>query len=120
MAIWMSGMLQLLRDCSALAPSPLTFSLTFLYSCLCCLCRTPEEFAKAHAPGAVNIASFSLPGPTPLQSEFLEKLAATFPEKATKLVVACASGRRSKPTMAWMLEAGYTNLVENSTGWGGW
>lgn len=82
--------------------------------------RTPEEFAKAHAPGAVNIASFSLPGPTPLQSEFLEKLAATFPEKATKLVVACASGRRSKPTMAWMLEAGYTNLVENSTGWGGW
>lgn len=82
--------------------------------------RTPDEFVKAHAPGAVNIPSFSLPGPTPLQSKFMEELAASFPDKSKKFVVACATGRRSKPTMTWMIEAGYTNLVENSTGWGGW
>ena len=35
-------------------------------------------------------------------------------------MVGCASGRRSKACMPWILEAGYTNVVENNTGWGGW
>jgi rhodanese-related sulfurtransferase len=52
--------------------------------------------------------------------QFLEKVAAAFPAKDTKMVVACASGRRSKVAMAWMVEQGYTNAVENATGWGGW
>jgi rhodanese-related sulfurtransferase len=82
--------------------------------------RTPQEFASAHYPGAINIPAFSLPGPTPLQAEFLEKVAAAFPAKDTKMVVACASGRRSKVAMAWMVEQGYANAVENATGWGGW
>ena len=82
--------------------------------------RTPDEFSKAHAPGAVNIPAFSLPGPTPLKDEFLAALQGKFPDKSHKMVIACASGRRSKPCGSWVQEAGYSNAVENATGWGGW
>jgi hydroxyacylglutathione hydrolase len=84
------------------------------------MCRTSGEFDKGHAPGAINIPSHALPGPAPLQSEFLEKLAAIFPDKDKKLVVACQSGRRSKETTQWLVDEGYSNVVDMETGFGGW
>ena len=82
--------------------------------------RTSDEFAKGHFGGALNIPAFSLPGPTPLQEEFLAGLSAAVPEKDKKMVVGCASGRRSGACMAWVVAAGYTNAVDMAGGWGAW
>eukprot|EP00277_Geminigera_cryophila_P000651 CAMPEP_0179424120 /NCGR_PEP_ID=MMETSP0799-20121207/11400_1 /TAXON_ID=46947 /ORGANISM="Geminigera cryophila, Strain CCMP2564" /LENGTH=116 /DNA_ID=CAMNT_0021198513 /DNA_START=200 /DNA_END=550 /DNA_ORIENTATION=+ len=82
--------------------------------------RTPDEFAGAHSPGAVNIPAFALPGLTPLQDEFLAKITATYPDKTQKMILACASGRRSALAVPWLLAAGYPTVVDMAKGWGGW
>lgn len=48
------------------------------------------------------------------------KVTENFPDKDVKMVVGCASGNRSKNACAWLVEAGYTNVVENAEGFTGW
>ena len=103
------------RACAATHPCP-----TRGAHCADAVDRTQGEFEKEHYISAVNIPAFSLPGPTPLQAEFLAGLAAAVPEKDKKMVVACASGKRSGMCMPWIVAAGYTNAVDMEGGWGAW
>jgi len=58
--------------------------------------RTPEEFAKGHAKGAVNIPLFtgSMEGERQFNMNFVEEVKKQFPADV-KLIVGCHSGGRS-------------------------
>ena len=64
--------------------------------------RTPEEFADAHIPGAVNI-----PNETIAAEEIPE-----LPDKEQLILVYCRSGNRSKQASEKLAALGYTNVVE--------
>jgi len=61
--------------------------------------RTPEEFAQAHVPGAINI---------PVQ-ELAHRMGELGP-KSRKVVVYCRSGGRSATATVLMQRAGYEVL----------
>ena len=64
--------------------------------------RRPDEFAKGHIPGAINIPNESI------GSEEIPAL----PDKQQLILVYCRSGRRSKEAAAKLVKLGYTNVVE--------
>ena len=83
--------------------------------------RTAEEFKAGHAPGAVNVA-VSIPGPAGAlvpNPEFLPLMGKSF-AKFAKLVVGCKSGVRSARAAQMLLDAGYTNVIDQTQGWDGW
>jgi len=81
--------------------------------------RTEEEFAEGHPAGSVNvpfaIMSDGVMTPNP---EFLEAVNARFAKDA-KLVVGCRSGGRSLRAARALLEAGFTDVVDQRAGWDG-
>lgn len=83
--------------------------------------RTEKEFAAGHAQHAVNIP-VSIPGPTGAlvpNQEFISLVRKTFMKDA-KLVIGCKSGVRSARAAQMMMDAGYTNVVDQTEGWDGW
>ncbi|WP_395340588.1 rhodanese-like domain-containing protein [Ningiella sp. W23] len=71
--------------------------------------RTPEEYAKGHVPGAVNI-------PLATVSDSL----ALFGNDEQQIVVYCRSGYRAGKALEKLANAGYTNLYHlegDITGW---
>ena len=64
--------------------------------------RTPEEFAEAHIPNAINVPNESIG-----ESDIPE-----LPDKDQLIMVYCRSGRRSKEASAKLAKLGYTNIVE--------
>ena len=62
--------------------------------------RTPEEFAKGHVPGAINIPYDALPA----------RLGELEGGKDRAVVVYCESGRRAGKAESTLAENGYTNL----------
>lgn len=64
--------------------------------------RTPEEFADAHIPGAINIPNESIAEEEPLE----------LPDKDQRIYVYCRSGNRSKQVSEKLVNLGYTNIVE--------
>ena len=72
--------------------------------------RTEQEFEGGHPAGAVNV---------PLNSpDFLAVMKANFPHDA-KLVVGCLLGGRSARACQVLEADGYTQLVDQTAGWGG-
>lgn len=61
--------------------------------------RTPEEYAKGHVPGAINI-------PLATVGDSINMFGAT----DTPIVVYCRSGYRAGKALEVLSEAGYTNL----------
>ena len=72
--------------------------------------RTPEEFAKGHIAGAVNIDF--------LEDGFLERTKAI--DKSKPVLLYCAAGGRSEDAVAIMKAAGYTDVVDLANGFNGW
>lgn len=64
--------------------------------------RTPEEYAEAHIPGAINVPN----------EEIGEEPIAELPDKDQIILVYCRSGNRSKEAAQKLADQGYTNVVE--------
>ena len=64
--------------------------------------RTPEEYAEAHIPGAINVPN----------EEIGEEPIAELPGKDQIILVYCRSGNRSKEAAQKLADQGYTNVVE--------
>ena len=64
--------------------------------------RRPDEFAKGHIPGAINVSNEEI-GTTEI---------AELPNKSQLILVYCRSGRRSKEASEKLVKLGYTNIVE--------
>lgn len=67
--------------------------------------REPEEFARDHVDGALNIP------PSEIMAGAV-KLKDT--PKDTELVLYCLSGARSNASMQYLKQLGYTNLVNGT------
>ena len=72
--------------------------------------RTPEEFAKGHIPGAVNL---NVNGP-----DFEKKLAEL--DKSKTYLVHCAHGARSAKACTLMDKVAFTNVVNLEPGMSAW
>lgn len=64
--------------------------------------RTPEEYAEAHIPGAINVPN----------EEIGEEPIAELPDKDQIILVYCRSGNRSKEAAQKLADQGYTNVIE--------
>ena len=64
--------------------------------------RRPDEFAKGHIPGAINVPN----------EEIGTAEIAELPDKSQLILVYCRSGRRSKEASEKLVKLGYTNIVE--------
>jgi len=73
-------------------------------------CRTPEEFLKAHVPGAQNINI--------LDDSIVEQIALL--DKNKKYYIYCAGGFRSGKMVEALLDQGFTQLVDLSDGFTNW
>jgi len=71
---------------------------------------------------AVNVPAFARNDDElmPLSDTFLQLVAENFPDKEAKIVVGCATGSRSKTACSWLVDAGYSQVIENSDGFVGW
>ena len=64
--------------------------------------RRPDEYAKGHIPGAINVPN----------EEIGTAEIAKLPDKSQMILVYCRSGRRSKEAAEKLVKLGYTNIVE--------
>ena len=64
--------------------------------------RRPDEFAKGHIPGAINVPNEEIG-----TSEIAE-----LRDKSQLILVYCRSGIRSKEASEKLVKLGYTNIVE--------
>lgn len=64
--------------------------------------RTPEEYAEAHIPQAINVPNETIG----------EDAIAELPDKDQLILVYCRSGNRSKQAAEKLAAQGYTNIVE--------
>lgn len=64
--------------------------------------RTPEEYAEAHIPNAINVPN----------EEIGDAAIAELPDKEQLILVYCRSGNRSKQAAQKLATQGYTNIVE--------
>jgi rhodanese-related sulfurtransferase len=81
--------------------------------------RSEPEFEQGHPPGALNVP-FMHRGPAGLvpNTEFVAVVEAAF-GKDERLLIGCQSGGRSKKAVALLAQAGFTQLRELGTGFGG-
>ncbi len=81
--------------------------------------RTEEEFAEGRPAGAVNIAfAVMRDGSMVPNPDFIAQVSAAFAKDA-KLVVGCRSGGRSLRAARALLEAGFTDVIDQRAGWDG-
>lgn len=81
--------------------------------------RTPEEFGAGHAPGAVNVPVMFAAGPgMAMNPDFIPAMDAAFAKDA-RIVVGCKAGRRSLRAAQMLLQAGFTDVLDNRAGWDG-
>jgi len=81
--------------------------------------RTEGEFAKGHPPHARNVPlAIGTPPQMQLNPEFLAVMKANF-KKDARLVLGCASGPRSSKACEILVNAGYSTLVNMSSGFMG-
>lgn len=81
--------------------------------------RTEAEFDGGHPSGAYNIP-VRLRGGTGMvpNDAFVDVVKASFPLDA-KLIVGCQMGGRSAAAATLLREAGFTDVRDQSAGWGG-
>lgn len=77
--------------------------------------RTEAEFESGHVPGAYNVPVSRKSVPN---ADFLKVMAAHF-DKDRALLIGCQTGNRSLRAATMLAEAGYSNLRELRTGFGG-
>ncbi len=81
--------------------------------------RSEQEFAQGHPEGAFNVPVViatdygMLPNP-----DFIGVVRSNF-QKETALVIGCGSGGRSAQAVQQLEQVGYTNLVDNQSGFNG-
>eukprot|EP00284_Hemiselmis_tepida_P018645 CAMPEP_0174930432 /NCGR_PEP_ID=MMETSP1355-20121228/31160_1 /TAXON_ID=464990 /ORGANISM="Hemiselmis tepida, Strain CCMP443" /LENGTH=162 /DNA_ID=CAMNT_0016176725 /DNA_START=12 /DNA_END=496 /DNA_ORIENTATION=- len=82
--------------------------------------RTPGEYASGSVPGSVLIPAFekSLTGMSPAPEAFKQEFQKQFPDKSAKLLISCASGKRSTVACGWLTDLGYSDIVEVAGGFG--
>jgi rhodanese-related sulfurtransferase len=81
--------------------------------------RSEVEFAEGHPTGAYNVPLLHQgPGGMTPNAEFLTVMLKVFP-KNTALVLGCRSGGRSMRAAEMLIQAGYTNVLEQRAGWDG-
>lgn len=64
--------------------------------------REPQEFARSHVDGAINLPPADLMSGAPQLADV---------DKDTELVLYCLSGARSNASMHYLRQMGFTNLV---------
>jgi rhodanese-related sulfurtransferase len=72
--------------------------------------RTEAEFAEGHPAGAYNMPAS--------ESDFLRVMEARFGKRA-KIIVGCRSGGRSLRAAQRLLQAGFTDVLDQRAGWDG-
>ncbi|MEM9068078.1 MAG: rhodanese-like domain-containing protein [Myxococcota bacterium] len=81
--------------------------------------RSQPEFEAGHPEGAYNVPwKVSGPGGMASNPDFLAVMEKTFAKDA-KLIVGCQAGGRSKAAATALLEAGFTQIVDQLAGFGG-
>jgi rhodanese-related sulfurtransferase len=71
--------------------------------------RTPEEFFEGRPAGAVNV---------PLDEGFVAAMEKAFPKDA-RIIVGCKAGGRSLRAARALVEAGFTNVLDQRAGFDG-
>jgi rhodanese-related sulfurtransferase len=81
--------------------------------------RSEPEYAAGHPAGAHNVPVMNA-GPRGMEPnhEFLDVMAAVYPKDA-KLVLGCRSGQRSMRAAEMLINAGYTNILDQRAGFDG-
>lgn len=81
--------------------------------------RSEPEFAAGHPSGAHNVP-IAHSGPRGMQPnpDFIAVVEAVYP-KDTRIVVGCQAGGRSLRAAEALLDAGYTNVIDQRAGFGG-
>eukprot|EP00285_Hemiselmis_virescens_P018340 CAMPEP_0173393202 /NCGR_PEP_ID=MMETSP1356-20130122/21976_1 /TAXON_ID=77927 ORGANISM="Hemiselmis virescens, Strain PCC157" /NCGR_SAMPLE_ID=MMETSP1356 /ASSEMBLY_ACC=CAM_ASM_000847 /LENGTH=165 /DNA_ID=CAMNT_0014351187 /DNA_START=30 /DNA_END=527 /DNA_ORIENTATION=- len=84
--------------------------------------RTEGEYKGGKVPGSILVPAFQMSdaGMKPDQKAFLAEFQKRFPDLDSKIVVSCASGKRSTAAAGWLCELGYSNVIEVAGGFGGW
>jgi len=78
--------------------------------CLFLDCRTEKEFKRGSVPNSINV-----------QRGLLEfKIGKQAPEKETKIIIYCKSGKRSALSTCTLTKMGYTNILSMAGGWKAW
>ena len=82
--------------------------------------RTEMEFAQGHPEGAINIP-IAVPGPAGMvpNSDFMNIVQKTLPDKEQPIFCGCQSGMRSQMAADLMRQLGYSNLANVQGGFGG-
>ena len=81
--------------------------------------RSEPEYAAGHPAGAHNVPLLHAgPGGMQPNPDFLEVVNGLYP-KDTKLIVGCRSGQRSARAADLLVEAGFTNVVDQRAGYEG-
>jgi rhodanese-related sulfurtransferase len=81
--------------------------------------RSEQEFALGHPEGAYNVPLMqSGPGGLVENRAFIDVIRAAFAREC-KFVVGCQSGSRSRAAALLLLEAGYSDVVEQRAGYEG-
>ena len=82
--------------------------------------RTEMEFVQGHPEGAINIP-IAVPGPAGMvpNSDFLNIVQKTLPDKEQPVFCGCQSGMRSQMAADLMTRLGYSNLANVQGGFGG-
>jgi len=81
--------------------------------------RSSPEYEQGHPTGALNVPLMHKgPGGMTPNAEFFQVIEKLFP-KDQKLVVGCQGGGRSMRAAQALLQAGYTNVVDQRAGFGG-
>ncbi len=71
--------------------------------------RTPEEFFEGRPAGAVNV---------PLDDGFVAAMEKAFPKDA-RIILGCRAGNRSLRAARALIEAGFSNVLEQRAGFDG-
>jgi rhodanese-related sulfurtransferase len=81
--------------------------------------RSEQEFEAGHAPGAFNVPLLHLgPGGMTPNPEFLEVMQRAF-GKNEQLIMGCRSGQRSLRAADMLIQAGYGDVANLTSGWEG-
>lgn len=82
--------------------------------------RTPEEFARGHPAGSVNVPAF-LAGPGGMRPnpDFAARMAEVAPQKDQRLILSCQSGRRSYMAAELLAQLGWQQPINLRGGFGG-
>ncbi|PQQ13458.1 thiosulfate sulfurtransferase 16 chloroplastic isoform X1 [Prunus yedoensis var. nudiflora] len=82
--------------------------------------RTPDEFSRGRAPGAVNIPYlYKIGSGMSKNPEFLKEVASHF-RKHDEIIVGCQLGKRSMMAATDLLAAGFTGITDIAGGYAAW